>query len=716
MPNEANSGGPDNIATVKDRVLTGPAPSWVIKTSFDHQFKSDHEAPVTYLLWDTQIHAERRETFTHFAVRLETMEAVQHQSQWRLQFEPKTQLIVLHSLKIRRGDVEIDQLNLQKAHFLQREEGLERFVIHGWFTFLMILEDVRPGDILDYSYTIENHPRLLPEHSGYFFSLPQGLSVGKYHFSLHFNIFRPMKWKSSGADLKPVERCEQEIMFWEWSGDKYVGLKPEANMPLWHIAYPWIQISDFPDWQMIAAAIATTWVDGNDDDIIAGIIKDIQDKESSLSAQIEKLIQLIQDECRYLSLNLELGGYVPTSPSVVARRRFGDCKDLSFLLVNLLKKFEVPARPVLVNTFLKKTIGDLLPMPSLFNHVVVEFEADGKKRWIDTTMKGQGGGPFNRFIPDYELGLPVDTGATGLVKSPQISGQSNLFELRENFLLATSGEPSLLAITLKAEGNQADMLRQQLQSKGVEELTKQRLQAMVNRFGNAKREGLFQYRDERMANQFVLTEVFEVSPFLAPHPNDKLCRIQMPSLWVAGVLAKPEKTARRTPFALPHPCQIVYIFDVDSPAIYRTRLNDPHSHLDSQFVEFRRDDKSGHDYFLMTISLTTNAGYVPADQVEEHRVLVEKIWQASSRELSTRKGFSRAQQKKGFGELPAPLIHLPPLIPKIIVGNVQNTAPTQKSSLPEHRQDEVRQQDKIVWWVFGVVIGIVILLILIALL
>ena len=178
---------------------------------------------------------------------------------------------------------------------------------------------------------------------------------------------------------------------------------------------------------------------------------------------------------------------------------------------------------MLVNTFLRKSVGNLLPTPFLFNHVVVEFEAEGKTRWIDTTQKEQGGGLFNRTILDYGLGLPVDAAGAGLIKPPQIPEQSNLFELRENFLLDTSGAPSLLAVTLRAEGNQAEILRQQLKQVGVEEMSKQRLQIIISRFGNGKRIGTLQYRDDRVANQFVLVEVFEISPFLSAHPNSKLC-------------------------------------------------------------------------------------------------------------------------------------------------------------------------------------------------
>ncbi|MEI9959956.1 MAG: DUF3857 domain-containing protein [Limisphaerales bacterium] len=298
MLNEASSGGADAAVTARDRIQTGSLPDWVIESSFDLQFKSQHEDPITYLLSDTQIHAERHETFIHQAIRLETMEAVQHWSQWRLQFEPKTQLVTVHSLKIRRAGSEIDQSNLEKAHLLQREEGLERFVIHGWFTLLIVLEDVRPGDILEFSYTIETQSGLFPEHGGYFFSLPQAVSVGKYHFAVQFSSTRQRRWKSSTADLRPREILENGMTFWEWSGENYVGLKPEPNTPTWHISYPWIQVSDFQDWQTVASGISKAWITESADETIATIIREIEDKEPDLSSRIEKAIRLVQDECR----------------------------------------------------------------------------------------------------------------------------------------------------------------------------------------------------------------------------------------------------------------------------------------------------------------------------------------------------------------------------------------------------------------------------------
>src|SRR5271156_4403929 len=125
MLSQENTAGENSTTSAKSRVRKGSFPDWIVSCAFDESFKSSNGAQITYLLNDNQVHAERHELFVHQVIRLETMEAVQNWSQWKLQFEPKRQSITLHSLKIRRGQNEIDQSNLDKAHFLQREEGLD---------------------------------------------------------------------------------------------------------------------------------------------------------------------------------------------------------------------------------------------------------------------------------------------------------------------------------------------------------------------------------------------------------------------------------------------------------------------------------------------------------------------------------------------------------------------------------------------------------------
>ncbi len=630
------------------------------------------------------------------------MEAVQHWSQWRLQFEPKRQSITLHSLKVRRAQNEIDQANLDKAHFLQREEGLERFVIHGWFTLLMILEDVRPGDILDFAYTIESSSELFPNHGGHFFTLPQGMSVGKYQFAVQFADARPRKWKSSSAALSPVERRGNGMTFWNWSGEKFIAPKLEANTPSWHVGYPWIQVSDFADWQTVAAGISKMWAAATDDPTIAELAKEIEGQESSLPRRIERAIRLVQDECRYLSVNLEFGGQVPTPPGAVARRRYGDCKDLSFLLANLLGKLGVRAQPLLVNTFLRNSVRNFMPMPSLFNHVVVELEVDGKRRWIDATFKQQGGGIFNRFIPAYGCGLPVDGAAARLIDQPQLE-LSNLFDLHEHVLLDTQNGSSLMAVTLQIEGNQADIHRLQFNKLGLEEWGKQRLDAMVNRYRSAKRVGALKCQDDREANVFVLSEVFEIEFKLGNHANPKLRVFFLPGGWISNVLPMPPKGERHNPFLLPYPCAINYVTDVDNRGINRLRLTEPCTDIRTAFAVISRTNRIGFGHFTMRLALQTKAEAVPPKLIEEHIAFAEKMAATCNRVLNLAPGYPRPATPTGFGELPSVIQPKPPFAPE----SKKSAEPISPVFRKSGFREKIREHGRIAWVISVILVWVI---------
>ena len=169
---------------------------------------------------------------------------------------------------------------------------------------------------------------------------------------------------------------------------------------------------------------------------------------------------------------------------------------------------------MLVNTKFRKSLRDLLPAPGLFNHVVVEFEARGERRWIDATAKGQGGGLLNRVIPDFGVGCLLRGIRPGLIPAPAPSVSSSAYEIKESILLDTSGAPSLLGVVVIARGSHAEDFRREFESLGVEAVSRRRLQMCIDRFGAATRVGPLEYRDDRKANEFFLAEIFEIKDFL----------------------------------------------------------------------------------------------------------------------------------------------------------------------------------------------------------
>ncbi|MGO9585829.1 MAG: transglutaminase-like domain-containing protein [Limisphaerales bacterium] len=423
-------------------------------------------------------------------------------------------------------------------------------------------------------------------------------------------------------------------------------------------------------------AIAKIWKAESDETVLAEIAKEIAGQEPDALLRAEKAIQLVQDEYRYLSVNLELGGQVPAAPGIVARKRYGDCKDLSFLLVHLLKRLGISARPILVNTRLRKSMAAMLPMDGLFNHVVVEYQVQGQTRWVDATMKQQGGGALNRFIPDYGVGLPVDLTATRLIESPRAPVQASRYELKETILLDTTGASSFLSVVLQTKGSHAEVLRQQFEKSGADGVAGERLQLCTNRFTSAKRIGALEYRDDREANEFILAEVFEINGFLSAHQKQGMCRFRFPNNLVVQTLQMPEKGARRTPFSLPYPCNIVHTVVVEASTLQPMGIR--RHNVESPFVKFNRSHKCLHRFWSMTLTLSTLVDAVPPDRMDEHRAVVEDIWQRSLWEITLPVGYPHPVKRNDFGSLPP----APRKLTAYIAEPQQNPMPVLPASIP----------------------------------
>ena len=113
----------ESLNTAKNQIRLGLVPAWVETCPFRPDFKAKQTGHVTHLLCDQQINAELHQTFFHAALRLDTMQAVQNQSPWRLEFEPRQQQITLHSIKVWRGETHVEHANLAAARVVEPGAG-----------------------------------------------------------------------------------------------------------------------------------------------------------------------------------------------------------------------------------------------------------------------------------------------------------------------------------------------------------------------------------------------------------------------------------------------------------------------------------------------------------------------------------------------------------------------------------------------------------------
>ncbi|MEY2878622.1 MAG: hypothetical protein RLZZ15_1002, partial [Verrucomicrobiota bacterium] len=145
--------------------------------------EGDH---LTYLAWERQVDLSAETSLHATAIRLETALAVQHQSQWRLNFDPRFQHLRLHWLRVVRGAASSDHLRRDRMRLIQRENQLDHLVIDGQWTLLVVLDDVRVGDIIEAGYSFAGRHPLRPEGCEIFFAVPSAIVVGSFRLRVEF--------------------------------------------------------------------------------------------------------------------------------------------------------------------------------------------------------------------------------------------------------------------------------------------------------------------------------------------------------------------------------------------------------------------------------------------------------------------------------------------------------------------------------------------------
>ncbi len=643
-------------SAAQERVTVAPPPDWVTVRTFDENTDAAAAGAQVVLLMDRQFRVRSHERHERTARCLKTGQAVHEAAQWRLDFDPGTQRVTIHSIAVRRAGQCIEQADARRLRFLQREENLDRFVVDGRVTVVLLIEDVRVGDVLDVSYTVQTTPRLLPENFWMFTVVPAQVPLREFHVSVRYPTSHPIKWKHSEDEFAPSFKKIEDESEWHWQLSELRPREIEPGLPSSHFVNPWFQVSDCTSWAEVAAGVCSAWAENFDEPEFVEAANHIAVGAPTTVECVNRALTFVQDEIRYLSLNSGLGGQIPASPGVVLRRRFGDCKDKAFLAVHLLRRFGVPARAVLVNSALRQAVDRMLPMPDAFDHVVVEYDFSGKRRWVDVTVPMQGGSALSRSVSDFRTGLPVSPGTTELERIASVTSLGDIYELRETFMIDTGGRPSGLKVMVKAAGAEADNLRRELTLEGEEAVTRKREQFYGQFFPDIRRIGAMEWRDDRARNELVIADMFEMRSATTPGREAQTCVFEYRAHLIQSVLGFSDTGMRKQPFAVRYPCQVHHWIEVESPALEGAQPQTT-AGRDSAF-RFSCDFNRHYGKIVAHYSLRTLADSVKAERFDQYKTKIREIWPVTFLHVALPLGVITSRRNRASGSSLLPT--LPP--------------------------------------------------------
>jgi tetratricopeptide (TPR) repeat protein len=500
-------------------------------------------------------------------------------------FDPSYQKVLLHAFAVWRDGRRLDRLADARIELLRREAGLENESIDGRRTLLVILNDVRVGDIIEVSYSIlGQNPVHGPSHDGAL-SIGFDMPVDRLFASVTSRSTRRLHVQAVRTDAIPAVQDAGGVQRWQLERTDVAAIQPEDGTPSDYAVYPRVDYSDDADWHEVADWGTKLF------DVDSTLGADLEHRldawrASGLKGQalVSAALSLVQDDVRYFSASLGENSHRPKVPARTWADRAGDCKDKTALLVAILQRLGFDAKPALVSSSGRNSVRDWLPGHGAFDHAIVRLQLDGRAWWLDGTMTSQATRLDTRALPavDWALVVAPETQALEAVKASPVDG--DLVTYDHVWDTSDTSKPARLQLTVTTRGEAAEGYRATIASGRLTELVKAITAHYRTRFQDYRQVGEPVVQDDRAENRLSVRIEGEV-PLLGDL-RDGALSVEIFPPRIVDSLATPDQLQRTMPWAY-EPPQTLHEPHLDTQP--HGEVSDPHFSLTLSSSE------SGHE-------------------------------------------------------------------------------------------------------------------------
>jgi tetratricopeptide (TPR) repeat protein len=467
-------------------------------------------------------------------------------------FDPSYQKVLLHAFAVWRDGRRLDRLADARIELLRREAGLENESIDGRKTLMVILNDVRVGDVVEVSYSIlGQNPVHGPSHDGSLttaFEMP----VDRLFASVTSRSPRRLRVQAVRTDGIPAIRDEDAVQRWQLERSNVAAIQPEDGTPSDYAVFPRVDYSDDADWHEVAEwGVRLFKVDPELGPDLGHRIEAWRASGLKGQALASAALSLVQDEVRYFSASLGENSHRPKTPARTWADRAGDCKDKTALLVAILQRLGFDAKPALVSSSAGRSLRDVLPGHDAFDHAIVRLQLDGRTWWLDGTMASQSTRLDTRAAPpvDWALVVAPETQALEAVQVRPIDG--DLVTYDHVWDTSDLSRPAHLQLTVTTRDDVAESYRATIAAGRLADLVDAITSHYRTRFQDYRPLGEPVVQDDRAENRLSVHIEGEV-PLLGELREAALA-VEVLPLRIMASLVTPDQLQRTMPWAYEPP-------------------------------------------------------------------------------------------------------------------------------------------------------------------
>ncbi len=484
---------------------------------------------------------------------MKTSDGVQDKSNFTISFDPDYQSVKIHNLDLIREGKRLNRLDLSEFDIYRTETDRDKLLYNGTLQTALIIPDVRVGDILDYSYTIlGKNPALGPHYTTYT-SLKYSVPIQRTHERILIHNNLSVYEKIHNGARPPIVSQQGNFRVYKWAADELKKRDVDDNTPDWYYSYPQYNFSSYKDWAEVGEYFATKYKPRYS---TAGPISEIAEKIKKRTDKVKErrrfALDFVQKNIRYTGVELGSGGYIPRPPEEVLETKYGDCKDMTILLLAILQELDIKAHAVLVDNELRNGIAGMIPTHNAFDHVLVRSVVQGKSYYMDGT-RGEQLGDLDRMEQgNYGKGLLLAQGKAELIDM-EGGGPEFYKDIVDTFDLLPDSEAIMLKSVSTYYGYQADTMHSLLVNDGLEKIEKNFLGFFQDTYPNIEQIGDITAESFQNEAKFVVSASYKMpSGWESDLENNRETFEAYPSD-VTDSVVDFKGGSRTMPYALSHP-------------------------------------------------------------------------------------------------------------------------------------------------------------------
>lgn len=199
--------------------------------------------------------------------------------------------------------------------------------------------------------------------------------------------------------------------------------------------------------------------------VVNGLLNGVTDSRE----KIRKLYHHLQDNTRYVAIEVDEGGLKPLPASFVSAKKFGDCKALTVYMKALLKEAGIASYYAPVFGGKDPVRGAKMVPAQIFNHVILCVPLAGDTVWLESTAGYIPYGYLGTHTQGREVLLVCDGANSRLTRTPALTASDVRCHDEYFFSLQSNGNGTV-QVNRSVRGQSFEYLRYYLHKKLIKEM------------------------------------------------------------------------------------------------------------------------------------------------------------------------------------------------------------------------------------------------------